>query len=368
MTFTEKIRKLILNNQLKEVVLEFETLISNVPADKKDAQRDVNELQTQLMTLARRVTSLENKTNAHNINQEAAEVEYNSITISYGELLSSIPSSFPDLNDYIIERDDEIAWKEAQKRNVIEPYLQYLERFPNGRYAADALKIMTDLNDIKQRQEEQLKKVAQAEKERNERETSGHAMPLSSDNTDAHKNKSGRLGIPKPLLYGLIGLIVIILIYFMIPKKPNAVAQVSIRDSIRVDTVVKHVPGEAPTAPEKPTESPSEKPSQNEFIIDPKLVKSQLEVKGHNVKKIHYKNHDGSFVGTIEYNTGLSSSSRSIWTEKNSDGSFNFQEQSRDEWSVYLIKEDGLNLQIDIFRKVVRVNNEDFYEITSYSR
>ena len=43
------------------------------------------------------------------------------------------------------------------------------------------------------------------------------------------------------------------------------------------------------------------------------------------------------------------------WIERSPDGRFTFQEVGRDEWSVYLVKSDGLKIQLDLYRQEVIV-------------
>jgi hypothetical protein len=83
------------------------------------------------------------------------------------------------------------------------------------------------------------------------------------------------------------------------------------------------------------------------------------DVKGTNVKMVLYGNGStatGMFVET----------ERGQWIEHNADGRFTFQEEGRDEWSVYLVKvgrQAGQKVQLDLHRKTVSTGSYVFYQI-----
>lgn len=83
------------------------------------------------------------------------------------------------------------------------------------------------------------------------------------------------------------------------------------------------------------------------------------KVKGTNVKMVIYGNNgttSGTFVQTAP----------GTWVERNKDGQFNFREEGRDEWSVYLVKvgrQAGQKVQLDLYRKTVSTGNHVFYTI-----
>ncbi|QDU81190.1 hypothetical protein Pla110_29290 [Polystyrenella longa] len=80
---------------------------------------------------------------------------------------------------------------------------------------------------------------------------------------------------------------------------------------------------------------------------------------GTNVKMVIYGNNgttSGTFVQTAP----------GTWVERNKDGQFNFREEGRDEWSVYLVKvgrQEGQKVQLDLHRKTISTGNYVFYQI-----
>ncbi|GJM35020.1 MAG: hypothetical protein DHS20C18_40210 [Saprospiraceae bacterium] len=82
-------------------------------------------------------------------------------------------------------------------------------------------------------------------------------------------------------------------------------------------------------------------------------------VNGYNVNKVIYTGSDkGSFEQTgpgewAEYKAG----SRTVHAI--------FTEQNRDEWSVYLLKNDGARIQIDLHKKQMFYNNNFLFNISS---
>jgi hypothetical protein len=80
-------------------------------------------------------------------------------------------------------------------------------------------------------------------------------------------------------------------------------------------------------------------------------------VNGRNVREVRYE-QGGIFQ----------QQANGSWIEKNRDGQFTFQETNRDEWSVYLRKDDGATVQLDLFQKAIILNRSNkLYDILSAS-
>ena len=90
-------------------------------------------------------------------------------------------------------------------------------------------------------------------------------------------------------------------------------------------------------------------------------TRGQGGIKGGNVKSITYaKPGSTKPAGSMTLSNGK-------WVEKNRDGTFQFTEQSRDEWSVYLVKANGAKLQIDLYRNKIIWGGRDFYDVLTAS-
>ncbi len=101
------------------------------------------------------------------------------------------------------------------------------------------------------------------------------------------------------------------------------------------------------------------------FQPDGNLSASALSIRenrvnGRNVKQVIY---GGSQRGIFQPQRNGS------WIEKNRDGQFSFREVGRDDWSVYLLKSDGLNIQLDLHRQEVILRGQGkLYDIKKASR
>lgn len=72
------------------------------------------------------------------------------------------------------------------------------------------------------------------------------------------------------------------------------------------------------------------------------ITRSSSAAKGWNVRTVSYQG------GVFQMSGGRN------WIESNRDGRHNFQEQNRDEWSVYLFDPSrGVNIQLDLHRKEI---------------
>jgi Effector-associated domain 11 len=170
MIFTERIEKLLASNQLRDVIDEFLRFLNEVPQSDKHARNDANQLRGQVILLSGQFTDLNTKVNSSTIDPSLANRERSTIINSFIQILNQLPSSYPDLNNYITEKNEDDEWKEAQQKNTIEEYQDYFSKYPNGRYKEETIKLITKLEDIKSKQESEMKEVAAREKARRESE------------------------------------------------------------------------------------------------------------------------------------------------------------------------------------------------------
>ncbi len=166
MTFTEKIEKLLASNYLKEVIDEFLKFLNEVPHSNTDAKNDSRQLRGQIIVLSGRFTELDSKMTTNTIDSGSANQEKSAIINSFIQILNQMPSNYPDLNNYLEEKNEEDEWKDAQKKNTIEEYHDYFNKYPNGKYKADTIKLITELEEVKAKQEMEMKRLASLEKER----------------------------------------------------------------------------------------------------------------------------------------------------------------------------------------------------------
>jgi Effector-associated domain 11 len=176
MIFTERIEKLLAANQLRDVIDEFLKFLSEVPQSERDARKDANELRGQVILLSGQFTDLNTKINNSTIDPSFANRERSTIINSFIQILNQIPSTYPDLNNFITEKNEDDEWKEAQQKNTIEEYQDYFSKYPNGRYKAETIKLITKLEDIKNKQELEMKEVAAREKERRENDKAAETV------------------------------------------------------------------------------------------------------------------------------------------------------------------------------------------------
>lgn len=168
MIFTEKIEKLLASNYLKEVIEAFLKFLNEVPHSNKEARSDAGQLRGQIIVLSGRFTDLNTKINTNTMDSGAANQEKSALINSFIQILNQLPSNFPDLNQYLEEKNEDDEWKEAQKKNTIEEYQDYFNKYPNGKYKADTIKLITELEEVKNKQELEMKRLALLEKERRE--------------------------------------------------------------------------------------------------------------------------------------------------------------------------------------------------------
>ena len=166
MTFTEKIEKLLAANHIKEVIDEFFKFLNEVPQSKTDARSDANQLRGQIIVLSGRFTELNTKINTNTVNAEAANQEKAAVINSFIQILNQLPSNYPDLNIHLQEKNEDDEWYDAQKKNTIDAYQVYFNKYPNGKYKADTIKLISELEEVKLKQDTEIKRLALLEKER----------------------------------------------------------------------------------------------------------------------------------------------------------------------------------------------------------
>ena len=214
MIFIERIEKLLATNHLKEVIDEFLKFLNEVPQSATDAKADARQLRGQVIVLSGRFTDLNTKINTNTIDSGAANQERSSLINSFIQILDQMPSTYPDLNIYMEEKNEDDEWKESQKQNTIEAYQAYFSKYPNGKYKADPIKLITELEEVKNRQDSEIKRLALLEKERRENDkTSGDLRKTSPTALGAATPPARRR---KGLFIGLGVILLVIIIFFMI--------------------------------------------------------------------------------------------------------------------------------------------------------
>lgn len=241
MTFTEKIEKLLAANHIKEVIDEFLKFLNEVPQSQSEAKSDAGELRGQIIVLSGRFTDLNSKVNTNTVTPEGANQERATIIKSFIQILNQLPSSYPDLNTYLEQKNEEDDWKDAQNKNTIEAYHVYFNKYPNGKYKADTIKLIGELEDVKQKQDSEIKRLALLEKERREndkvaaesmkQETVSSTYPeikVENSSTPAKSKKGLFIGV------GAAALVVIVIVVMMLNKKSTVTADVADTDPIAV--------------------------------------------------------------------------------------------------------------------------------------
>ncbi len=201
MIFTERIEKLLAANQLRDVIDEFLKFLSEVPQSDRDARNDANQLRGQVILLSGQFTDLNTKINNSTIDPSLANRERSTIINSFIQILNQIPSTYPDLNNFITEKNEDDEWKEAQQKNTIEEYQDYFSKYPNGRYKEETIKLITKLEDIKTKQELEMKQVAAREKERRENDKAAETItqkPAHQEPRNQQPYRSPNPVIPAP--------------------------------------------------------------------------------------------------------------------------------------------------------------------------
>jgi hypothetical protein len=228
MLFTERIEKLLASNHLQEVIDEFFKFLNEVPQSNTEAKNDGRQLRGQIIVLSGRFTELNTKINTNTMDSGAANQEKSALINSFIQILNQMPSTYPDLNNYMEEKNEEDEWKDTQKENTIEGYQDYFNKYPNGKYKADTIKLITELEEVKNKQDNEIKRLALLEKERRENDKTLNetkkvsATPLSDQSyqtADARDTAPARARSKKGLIIGLgAAAVVAIIIFFVVGR------------------------------------------------------------------------------------------------------------------------------------------------------
>ena len=133
--------------------------------------------------------------------------------------------------------------------------------------------------------------------------------------------------------------------------------KVMMQDENKVQLAYAITPSDSLPSGTSPGTSPPPPPKSSPETPPPPTPKSSQTVKADNVNYVSYK-----FQGVV---TELKFVSGKKWSEKWKGETFNYVEESHDEWSVYLYNEEAdSHLQIDLFRKLV-IYTEDGQKINS---
>jgi hypothetical protein len=191
MIFTERIEKLLAANQIRDVIDEFLEFLNGVPQSNREAKADASQVKTQIIILSGRYSDLNSKMTTNTMDSGAAIQEKSALINSLIQILSQMPSNHPNLNAYLEEKNEEDEWKEAQKKNTILEYQDYFNKYPNGKYKADTIRLITELEDVKNKQELEMKRLAALERERRENDKAANEpikIPVDANTTQNYQN------------------------------------------------------------------------------------------------------------------------------------------------------------------------------------
>jgi hypothetical protein len=289
MSFTERVEKLLASNHIKEVIDEFLKFLNEVPQSNIDAKSDANQLKGQIIILSGRFTDLNTKINTNSIDSENAGHEKSALLNSFMQILNQIPSNYPDLNQYLQEKNEEDEWKDAQNKNTIDAYHAYFNKYPNGKYKADTIKLIAELEDVKLKQDNEIKRLALLEKERRESDRVAEMQRMQQAATNAGQPYKPEVttvpppGKSKKGLFIGIGIAVIVLIIILLstgnnstsdenttPESEEAVDSTSQQSDSTYDATdsTSEAPADSNAEPansgnENPAESPNETPAES---------------------------------------------------------------------------------------------------------
>lgn len=245
MTFTEKIEKLLAANHIKEVIDEFFKFLNEVPQSKTDARSDANQLRGQIIVLSGRFTELNTKINTNTVNAEAANQEKAAVINSFIQILNQLPSNYPDLNNYLQEKNEDNEWNDAQHKNTIDAYQIYFNKYPNGKYKADTIKLIAELEEVKLKQDTEIKRLALLEKERRANDKQANesqkvqpqVTSQPSDERVATTLSTSPAKSKKGLLIGIgVAVVAAIVIFLMMNKKSSNDAESETIDNENAST------------------------------------------------------------------------------------------------------------------------------------
>jgi len=168
-TYIQNLEHLISINRLEQAI---ETLLKSLsdyqPADAQ-AKTNARELRNYIIGLSQRLHSAKEQSKKGISEQE--EVQRERRTVS-NNLLNTIYDLdiYPAFKKYINEQEEEKAWREVSRKNTIAAYQEYFERFPNGKYRAETHRIITELQEVEQKRSAEMKRIAEQEKRRRNRQ------------------------------------------------------------------------------------------------------------------------------------------------------------------------------------------------------
>ncbi len=108
------------------------------------------------------------------------------------------------------------------------------------------------------------------------------------------------------------------------------------------------------------------------FWLDLTITDNRLRVSEVSASSgfLQYGKVVGRTVSYVKATTGheFIEISTGVWEERTPSGAVNsFTENNRDDWSVYMTKSDGAQIQLDCYDEKVRINGSDLYDIGEMS-
>lgn len=163
--FAKKLERLISLNRIEQAVDSLLDSISDFSPNETLAQEESKQLRNQVITLSQRLHQANDNLNKGVSSDEDVSRERRSVSSTLLDLIGDF-NRYPAFTSFLQEREDELAWKAASRKNTITAYQEYFEHFPNGKYKAQTADLIHELQEVERRRSEEMKHIAEEEKRR----------------------------------------------------------------------------------------------------------------------------------------------------------------------------------------------------------
>lgn len=155
--FSKSMQRLISMNKLEQAIDEFQNVLDRFNPITETDKIEQRDLRTAIIATSQRLYLVKEKEQKGNLSDDEIMRERRSVSNSFLDIINDL-DKYESVRAFLIVWEDEQAWKKTNSLNAIDAYKEYLNKYPNGKYADDARKFISMLKTM---EEQKLKEKAE---------------------------------------------------------------------------------------------------------------------------------------------------------------------------------------------------------------
>lgn len=167
--YINKLNELVALNRIEQLIKLLLETINEYSVRSPEKIHEITELKSQIILLSARYNDTSEKINSGVIDSNHAQTAKNQVLSAFISLINNL-HTYESLKEYLKDIEEQKLWEIAVSANTIVAYKTFFEKYPEGKYKEETQRLITQLEEINKKNENEIKRKAQEEKEWRENE------------------------------------------------------------------------------------------------------------------------------------------------------------------------------------------------------